>query len=58
MDESKFQIYGMNRHQYLRQRKRETLMEPCQTLTVKHGGGNIQVWGCISIKGVGDIVRI
>ena len=33
-------------------------MEPCLKSTVKHGGGNIQVWGCISVKGVGDIVRI
>ena len=41
----------------MRRRKREALMEPCLTSTVKHGGGNIQVWGCISIKGVGDIVR-
>ena len=48
----------MNRHQYVRRRKREALMEPCLTSTVKHGGGNIQVWWCISIKGVRDIVRM
>ena len=34
------------------------MKEPCLALTIKHGGENIQVWGCISIKGVGDIVRI
>ena len=33
-------------------------MEPCLTLTVKHSGGKIKVWGCISINGVGVIIRI
>ena len=57
-DESKFQILGTNRHQYVRQRKGEALKEPCLASTIRHGLGNIQVWGCISIKGIGDIVRI
>ena len=26
--------------------------------TVKHGGGSLQVWGCISANGDGDLVRI
>ena len=26
--------------------------------TIKHGGGSIQVWGCISAEGVGDLVRV
>ena len=25
---------------------------------MKHGGGSLQVWGCISANGVGDLVRI
>ena len=25
---------------------------------VKHGGGSIQVWGCFSYNGVGDLYRI
>ena len=57
-DESKFQIFGTNRSQYFRRRKGKALKEPCLASTIKHGGGNIQVWGCISIKGVEDIVRI
>ena len=57
-DESKIQILGTNRHQYIRRRKGEAMKEPCLASTIKHGGGNIQVWECISIKGVGDIVKI
>ena len=57
-DESKFQIFGTIRRQYVRRRKGEALKEPCLASTIKHGGGNIQVWVCISIKGIGDIVRI
>ena len=57
-DKSKFQIFGTNRRHYVRRRKGGALKEPCLASTIKHGGGNIQVWGCISIKGVGDIVRI
>ena len=30
----------------------------CLRATVKHGGGSLQVWGCISANGVGDLVRI
>ena len=56
--ESKSQIFGTNRRQYVRRRKGEGLKEPCLASTIKNGGGNIKVWGCISIKGVGDIVRI
>ena len=58
IDESKFQIFGTNRRQYVRQRKGEALKELYLASTIKHGGGNIQIWGCVSIKGVGDYVRI
>ena len=57
-DESKFEIFGSKRRQYVRRRSGEELQEPCLQPTVKHGGGSIQVWGCISAGGVGDLVRI
>ena len=57
-EKSKFQIFETNRRQYVRPRNGEALKEPCLASTIKHVGGNIQVWGCILIKEVGDIFRI
>lgn len=33
-------------------------LNACLKSTVKHGGGSIQVWGCFSYNGVGDLYRI
>ena len=58
VDESKFKIHGNNRRIYVRSRRGERLSSQCIKPTVKHGGGNIQVWGCFSFNGVGDLYRI
>ncbi len=34
----------------------DTIM--CLWATVKYGGGSLQVWGCISANGVGDLIKI
>ena len=34
------------------------MLHECVKSTVKHGGGSIQVWGCFSCNGVGDLYRI
>ena len=57
-DESKFEIYGNKRRIYVRHRKNEKFESSCIKPTVKHGGGNIQVWGCFSFNGVGDLYKI
>ena len=40
------------------ERAGERYNNECLQATVKHGGGSLQVWGCISANGVGDLVRI
>lgn len=57
-DESKFELFGNNRRQYVRRRVNERFLPECLVPTVKHGGGSLQVWGCISANGVGDLVRV
>jgi hypothetical protein len=57
-DESKFEIFAQNERRYISRRMGERFDEACLTPTVKHGGGSIQVWGCISVYGLGVLVRI
>ena len=57
-NESKFNISGSDgRIQVWRQPKKE-LEEKNMQATVKHGGGNCMVWGCMSAQGVGELVFI
>ncbi len=57
-DEIKIQIFGINstRHVW---RRRNAAYDPKNTIpTIKHGGGNIMLWGCFSAKGTGQLHRI
>ncbi len=57
-DETKIQLFGINstRHVW---RTRNAAYDPKNTIpTVKHGGGNIMLWGCFSAKGTGQLHRI
>ena len=57
-DESKFNWFGSDGKQYVR-RSRNQELSPRYTLkTVKHGGGNVIVWGSFSWCGVGPLHRI
>ncbi|KAG1953319.1 hypothetical protein F2P79_009893 [Pimephales promelas] len=39
--------------------KKNAELHPKNTIpTVKHGGGNIMLWGCCSAKGTGKLIRI
>lgn len=57
-DESKFEMFGSRRRQYVRRRPGEEYLEDCLNPTMKHGGGSIMVWGCFSGYGVGDLIKI
>ncbi|KAI4900940.1 hypothetical protein NFI96_002661 [Prochilodus magdalenae] len=57
-DETKIELFGLNstRHVW---RKKNDEYNPKNTIpTVKHGGGNIILWGCFSAEGTGRLHRI
>ena len=56
-DESKFETFGTKRRQYVRRRIGEACQPECLNPSIKHGGGSLQVWGCSSSSGVGDLIK-
>ncbi len=57
-DETKIELFGINSTRRV-WRKRNADYHPKNTIpTVKHGGGNIMLWGCFSAKGTGRLHRI
>ncbi|KAF7969487.1 hypothetical protein HWV62_27229 [Athelia sp. TMB] len=57
-DKSKFNLFGSDGRHYCRRRPGEEYLKRNVKKTVKHGGGSVMVWGCISWKGTGRLVRI
>jgi transposase len=57
-DESKFEIFGSRRRQYYWKRPGEQLQDAHIQQTVKHNGGNIMVWGCMTSQGIGGFCQI
>uniref|UniRef100_A0AAZ3NQ95 Transposase Tc1-like domain-containing protein n=1 Tax=Oncorhynchus tshawytscha TaxID=74940 RepID=A0AAZ3NQ95_ONCTS len=56
-DETKIELFGLNSTRCVWRKKDE--YNPKNTIpTVKHGGGNIILWGCFSAKGTGRLHRI
>lgn len=57
-EETKIELFGLNAKRYV-WRKSNTAHHPNNTIPkVKHGGGNIMLWGCFSAAGTGELVRI
>nr|CAA44764.1 Uhu [Drosophila heteroneura] len=57
-DESKFIIFGSDGRNYVWRQSNTELNPKHLKATVKHGGGSVMVWACISAAGVGNLVFI
>ena len=57
-DESKFCIFGIKGRQLVWSKSGEDLKKENLYPTVKHDGGGVMVWGCMSASGVGNLTFI
>lgn len=55
-DESKFNIFGSDGRKFVWRQKSRAFEPKNLQPTVKHGGGNVMVWGSMSASGVGELV--
>ena len=51
----KIKLFGSDGFKYVWWRPGEEYKDKCVMPTVKHGGGNIMVWGCMNAAGVGEL---
>ncbi len=51
-DETKINVFGTDGFKTVWCRKGEEYKEKCMVPTVKHGGGSVLMWGCMSAAGV------
>lgn len=52
-DESKFNMFGSDGKKMVWRHPGEEYKPECLNPTVKHGGGNVLVWGCMASAGIG-----
>jgi len=57
-DETKVNRFGSDGNKYAWKRDDEPIQPRHVQKTVKHGGGSIKLWSCITYEGVGYIVKI
>ena len=51
----KISLFGSDGFKHVWQRPGEEYKDKCIMPTVKHGGWNVMVWGCMSAAGVGEL---
>lgn len=54
-DETKINLFGSDGIQRIWRRVGKDYHKDCVVPTVKHGGGSVLVWGCMSASGVGEL---
>ena len=54
-DETKINRFGSDGRLWCWKTRGEPLSERTTQFTVKHGGGSIMVWGCMTTEGVGEL---
>lgn len=57
-DETKINRLGKDGRQWIWRKPREPLTSRIVQPTVKFGGGNVMMWGCMRMEGVGECVRV
>jgi hypothetical protein len=57
-DESKFNLFGSDGRRFCWRKPGEQFDGRYVRKEIKHGGGNVMVWGCITSEGLGRICRI
>ncbi len=56
-DETKINLFGSDGVKRVWRQPGEEYKDKCVLPTVKHGGGNVMVWGCMSAAGTGELVH-
>ncbi len=54
-DETKINLFGSDGVKHVRRQPGEEYKDKCVLPTVKHGGGSVMVWGCMSAVGTGEL---
>ena len=54
-DETKINLFDSDGVQHVWRRPGEEYQDNCVLPTVKHGGGSVMVWGCMSAAGTGEM---
>ncbi len=54
-DETKINVFGSDGVKHVWRQPGEEYKDQCVLPTVKHGGGGVMVWGCMSAAGTGEL---